>query len=163
MKTKIKNSRSGFTLIEVLVSALIIAILVIGGSAVMHHTGNRVVAAGKKRVALAIANQGMERARANPYTAIAPEEKDEDDTYFLIPSEEDPNLLAVSTDDSFRTIEVGDATYRIRAGVTRHSKAAVATGFDAEALEITVSVEYGSSAEDRVELTTLLLPPWVAL
>ncbi|MBW2514686.1 MAG: hypothetical protein JRE21_08980 [Deltaproteobacteria bacterium] len=45
----------------------------------------------------------------------------------------------------------------------RHSKAAVATGFDTEALQITVSVKYRSIEDERVELTTLLLPPGVVL
>ncbi|MBW2514685.1 MAG: prepilin-type N-terminal cleavage/methylation domain-containing protein [Deltaproteobacteria bacterium] len=114
MKIKSKKLRAGFSLLEVLLAALIIAILVIGGSAVLHQTGSSVVVAGKKRIALAIANQRMELARANPYISIAPVEYDEDDTYFLIPSNTDPDLLVVSSDDSFRTIQVGDLTYGMR-------------------------------------------------
>ena len=157
-----RNVKSGFTLIEVLISALIIAILVIGGAAALHHVGSSVVINGNKRIALAIANQRMELARANPYIDIKPDEYDEDDTYFLMPSNADPNILVVSIDGSFQTIQVGDNTYRIRTKVLRHSKDAGTIGFDTEALQITVSVEYRSSEEERVELTTLLLPPGVA-
>jgi prepilin-type N-terminal cleavage/methylation domain-containing protein len=163
MNTIDGNIKSGFTLIEVLISALIIGILVIGGAAALHHAGSSVAINGKKRIALAIANQRMELARANPYIAIAPGKYDEDDTYFLIPSKTDPNTLVVSVDDSFRTIKVGDITYKMRTKVLRHSKNAGTIGFDTEALQITVSVEYRSSTGDRVELTTLLLPPGVAI
>jgi prepilin-type N-terminal cleavage/methylation domain-containing protein len=156
-----KNQKSGFTLIEVLLSALIIAVLVIGGSAALYHTGSSVILQGNKRIALEVANQRLELARANSYLAIAPGEYDEDDKYFLKPDKTDSDILVVTVSATDEDITVGDLSYKLRTKVLRHSKGGGELDFNSECLQITATVEYSPTTGETVELTTLILPSWI--
>jgi prepilin-type N-terminal cleavage/methylation domain-containing protein len=156
MKSKHK---SGFTLVEVLVASLIIVILVIGGAAALYHTGSNVISQGNKRIALEIASQRLELAKANTYTDIAPNEYDTDNKYYLKPSKWVPDILVVSATSAAESITVGDITYKLRTKVLRHSKDEGTVGFDDECLQITATVEYSATTGETVELDTLILPP----
>ena len=158
MKTSRKD---GFTLIELLLASLIIVILVIGGAAALYHTGSNVKIQGNKRIALEVANQRLELAKANSYLGIAPNEYDEDSKYFLKPSKDDPVVLVLTVSKTPEDITVGDAAYKMRTKVLRHSKAGGSVGFDTECLQLTVSVDYGTVTGEAVELETLVLPPWL--
>ena len=155
------KNKSGFTLVEVLISALIIAILVIGGSAALYQTGSSVVIAGKKRVALAIANQRLELAKYNYYYLIAPDEYDVSGTYYLAADNINPAQLAVTDSEVVESITIGDLAYEMTTEVLRHSRVGGTVNFDPEALQVTVRVVYRSATDEAVELTTLLLPPEV--
>lgn len=57
MKTKHK---SGFSLVEIMVAVLILAVLAIGGAAVMYQTGGNIQRQQNKREALIVANHIVE-------------------------------------------------------------------------------------------------------
>ena len=61
----------GMTLIEVLMAALILAVVVFGAVAFMMSGRSTVERAGKERMAVEIASERLERARAGGYDAIA--------------------------------------------------------------------------------------------
>ena len=57
MKTKHK---SGFSLVEIMVSILILTVLALGGSAVLYHTGGNIQRQQNKREAIVAANHVLE-------------------------------------------------------------------------------------------------------
>jgi prepilin-type N-terminal cleavage/methylation domain-containing protein len=69
---KTLESKSGFTMVEIMLTIVLVLILVLGGGAVVHQTGSRVVHEGNKRVAIEIANLRMEMVRAQNYDLISP-------------------------------------------------------------------------------------------
>jgi prepilin-type N-terminal cleavage/methylation domain-containing protein len=156
-----KKNKSGFSLSEVLMSVLIIAVLAIGGSAALYQTGSSVIIQGHKRVALEIANQRLELAMSNYYYDIVPGEYDEDNTYYLNPVENASDILEVITSNTPESITIGGISYEMTTKVLRHSQAGGTVGFQPEALQVTVTVEYRSTTGEAVELTTLLIPPEV--
>lgn len=68
MKTcsKIKNKRrksAGFSLVEVMFSALILVVLALGGGAILQHSGTTVAVQKNKRVAIEVASRQLEQLR----------------------------------------------------------------------------------------------------
>lgn len=64
------KNKSGFSLVEVMVAALILVVLVIGGAALLAHAGSNVQVVGNKRVALERARTRMEQLRATDYMVL---------------------------------------------------------------------------------------------
>lgn len=64
MKTKHK---SGFSLIEVMITALILAILAIGGAASLYHTGASIQIQGNKRIAMEYGISILEALKSEAY------------------------------------------------------------------------------------------------
>ncbi|MCF7864074.1 MAG: prepilin-type N-terminal cleavage/methylation domain-containing protein, partial [Kiritimatiellales bacterium] len=73
MKSK---NKSGFSLIEVMVAALLLAVLAIGGAAVMYQTGGNIQIQGNKRIALELANEVLERYQSMEYKDIPASDTD---------------------------------------------------------------------------------------
>ncbi len=57
MKTK---NKSGFSLIEIMVAALLLAVLAVGGAAVLYQTGGDIQVQGNKRIAMEHARSKLE-------------------------------------------------------------------------------------------------------
>ncbi|MEE9369729.1 MAG: prepilin-type N-terminal cleavage/methylation domain-containing protein [Pontiella sp.] len=60
MKKKHSKNKSGFSLIEVMVAALLLAVLAIGGAAVLSHAGSNIQVIGNKQIALERARTKLE-------------------------------------------------------------------------------------------------------
>ena len=73
MKTK---NKSGFSLVEIMVAALLLAVLAIGGAAVMYQTGGNIQIQGNKRIALELANEVLERYQSIEYSDIPSSDTD---------------------------------------------------------------------------------------
>ena len=72
MKTK---NKSGFSLIEIMVAALLLAFLAVGGAAVLYQTGGGVQVQGNKRIAMEYARSRIESSKSTGYfvlRALAP-------------------------------------------------------------------------------------------
>ena len=164
-----KRGKAGFGLLEVMIAALILAILVLGGSATMYLTSSNIRNQGHKRIALQLADQRLEIARNNYYYSIAPAkndgspEYDVDNKYYLTENSSDAALLDLNDSLESEDVSIGGFSYEIITKVLRHSADYGTIGFDPEALEVTVTVEYNPSTGESVELSTLLLPPQVTL
>lgn len=66
MKTccKINNKRrAGFSLVEVMLAALILVVLALGGGAILQHSGSTVAIQQNKRVAIEAASRQLEQLR----------------------------------------------------------------------------------------------------
>ena len=61
------NHKSGFSLIEVMVAALILVVLVIGGGALMYHAGGNIKVMGNKHLAMERAMSKLESYRSRDY------------------------------------------------------------------------------------------------
>ncbi len=155
MEKKTQKSKAGFSLIEVLLAALIIAIMVLGGAATMYYTGSNINAQGHRRIALELASQRLEDARQNYYYSILP--ADYDDTYYLTADAVDPYLLDLNNSEKSEVFTIDAVDYKMVTEIVRQSAV-----FEPECLQIWVNVVYREITGESVELTTLILPPEVA-
>ncbi|QBG46124.1 type II secretion system protein [Verrucomicrobia bacterium S94] len=64
------RKRCGFSLIEIMVAVVILAVLAIGGAALVQRAGITVAEQKNKRVALEAANRRLEQLRAQPYDVL---------------------------------------------------------------------------------------------
>jgi len=62
--------KAGFSLVEIMVSILILVVLALGGSAVLYQTGGDIQVVGNKRVALELAKIEMEGLLAANYDTL---------------------------------------------------------------------------------------------
>ena len=81
MTVKRPKSASGFTLVEVLIAIVILAVVAIGSVAFIYHSQAGIIFQGDKRVALEIANSRLEEIRASQYSDIHPVNDDYDIHY----------------------------------------------------------------------------------
>ena len=70
MKQKHAKKKAGFSLIEVMVAALILVILVIGGAAILSQAGGDIQVIGNKQIALERARTKLERLRDQDYEVL---------------------------------------------------------------------------------------------
>jgi len=126
--------RRGFTLVEVMVSVLVLAVLAIGGAALIYRCRADIVIQQTKRAAIERANQQMETLMRSPNAAFS---------Y--------TNLsLWIGTPRVTNVVLNGVSNYTMRTTVANGGAAADGC------LRITVSVAYGrGAAADTVSIETL--------
>ena len=81
MKAKYK---SGFSLIEVMVAALLLAVLALGGAAVLYHTGAVIQVQETKRKAIDQSVERLEVVKRSPYGVLQPASSDSDNIIYFI-------------------------------------------------------------------------------
>ena len=131
MKT---TQKSGFSLIEVMFTALILAILAIGGAAILYHTGAGIQIQGNKRIAMEYGISRMEALKAEAYMASRSQTLD---------------------NPVVRTETVNGVLMDITTDLTLHG--AVPTDPDVgiltnEYVEVDVTVQYGLSADETIHM-----------
>ena len=159
MKTKYK---SGFSLIEIMVAALLLAVIAVGGAAVLSHTGVSIQIQGNKRVALELANARLETARAQNYYGlggILPPLLDVEGQYYLTDANRD-HILDLNEGEQLDQISLGGKTYDMITGIVRRSSDA-SPDFNTEYLDVTVSVRYRPGSTEEVAVRALFIPPYV--
>jgi len=65
------NSKSGFSLVEIMVAVLILTVLALGGAAILYRAGGTVAIQNGKRAAISAANRRLEQLSTVPYADIA--------------------------------------------------------------------------------------------
>jgi prepilin-type N-terminal cleavage/methylation domain-containing protein len=128
-RNDVSSLRRGFTLVEIMIAVLVIAILAIGGAAIIFRSRADIVVQQFKRAAIECANQQMEKLMRDEswgYTNLA---------------------TRVGMPDLVETVGLN--------GITNFTmRTSVSNGVDG-CLAVTVSVQYGRKAGDTVELQTL--------
>lgn len=131
MKT---TQKAGFSLIEVMLTALLLAILAIGGAAVLYHTGAGIQIHGNKRIAMEYAISWMERFKAEEYT---------------VSRSQAPNGPVVTTEDA------NGISLAITSDLTLHGAnpsdpdVGILTN---EYVEVDVTIQYGLSADETINM-----------
>lgn len=69
---KLTRSECGFTLLEILVSMLLLAVTLVGGMALYHNAERIMALMVHKKVAMELANERMEAVRNTPYSTLDP-------------------------------------------------------------------------------------------
>lgn len=159
MKTRHK---SGFSLIEIMVAALLLAVIAVGGAAVLSHTGVSIKIQGGKRVAIELANARLETARAQNYyglNGIIPPLLDVEDRYFLTDANGD-HILDLNDGRQTDQISLGGKTFIMVTEIVRRSSDA-SPDFNTEFLDVTVSVRYRPGSTEEVKVRALFIPPYV--
>ncbi|HEY5621014.1 MAG TPA: type II secretion system protein, partial [Pontiella sp.] len=77
------RKKSGFSLVENMISCLVLATLSLGGSAAIFQTTSGITEQQVMRAAVEIANYKLENARSHPYFFLAPGTFDESDRFYL--------------------------------------------------------------------------------
>jgi len=165
------RKKGGFSLVEVVVSVLVLVVLALGGAAMMYHTGANIKIQGNRRVALELANKRMEIVRAQFYYAIAPDAYGAGNMEYLKPKpsskpsgEDDPYLLIHQKQSFTETTTLQGINYLMRTEIVRWDPDDANSpypDFNPECIGVTVRVAYRNGTADSVELKTALLPPQV--
>jgi len=132
MKVALFNSKTGTTLIEVMIALMIIGIIIIGGGMFFFHGRVNIVREAHRRAAVLVASQRLEELKAANWDdivgkyaeKIVPEDLPEE--YGLPDGEMDTEAHWVGGDDY---------------------------------LEVTVTVRWSDSTANTVSSTTLIAPP----
>lgn len=156
MNNKAHTSKAGFGLLEVMFAAVIIAIMVIGGSAAMYYTGSNIVVQGHRRIALQLADQRLEHARENYYYNIVPPTYFEDtgNIYYLTADNTDPYKMVLKNSLQTELFTLDGIDYAMTTSIVRYRSM-----FSPECIEISATVEYRSATGEDVQLSTVILPP----
>ena len=138
MKTKHK---SGFSLIEVMITALILAILAISSAAVLYHTGANIQIQGNKRIAMEYGTSRLEVLKAESYMASRSQTPD-----IPVVTTETANdvSLVITTDLTLHGADPADPDVGILTN---------------EYVEVDVTVQYGRGTDEtiRMNATKVLL------
>ena len=156
------SDKAGFSLVEIMISILILAILALGGSAMMHRAGSGILVQGKKKVALELADLRLEVARAQFYYDIA-EDYGAGNEIYLSDTDGD-GIMEISDSKVLETITLAGIDYTLFTEVTRWETSDVNNPnphLSSEHLEIAVVVEYRSDTGETAVLKGVRLPPEV--
>ena len=150
MKTRSKNSwKAGMTLVEIMVSIVILAVLAIGGASAAHMSRRTIIVQRNRREALGIAHKRLEQLRAFRYEDLAPTTLDYT-TYYVV--ENLSGALLVQTSDPDETVVIHGLDVPIETKLQYVDVDGGAVPF--AGLFLSVSVGYHEKAADRVELET---------
>ena len=150
MKTRSKNSwKAGMTLVEIMVSIVILAVLAIGGASAAHMSRRTIVVQRNRREALGIAHKRLERLRAIHYDDLAPTTLDYTEYYVV---ENLSGDLLVQDSDPDETVVIHGLDIPIETRLQYVDVDGGAVSFDG--MFLSVSVGYHEKETDRVELET---------
>ena len=183
------RKKSGFSLVENMISCLVLATLSLGGSAAIFQTTSGINEQQVMRAAVEIANHKLENARSYPYFFLAPGTFDESDRFYLSWVEKsyepeyeidpitgetnsvkmvkrtEPGIVDVGSGGTppEATTTVDGIQYRSSTMVTRWSSFQK-PDFAPEHIEFTVKTTFPVGGVDReVVLSSLITPPELTL
>lgn len=145
-----KKKKSGFSLIEIMVASLLIAVLAIGGAVVLYHTGAVVGDQELKRQAIDQAIARMELVKRTRYQIMNPPTTD---TYYYIDSDQDD--LLESNELNLSQIAETQKQFPMFTSIRRVPPPSPLS--EAEYLVVNVTVSYNRELE-QVILESLIAP-----
>jgi len=166
MKIASFNSKTGTTLIEVMIALIIIALIILGGGMFFFYGRVNIIREAHRRAALLVTSQRLEELKAANWEYIAPEADDPSDGYTFDPSFRYYLLGGaswswiqpeVSEDDPPEDAEETVTVDNLSDGRMVTEAQWVDDG-SYDYLEVTVTVEWSDSTTNTVSLTTLIAP-----
>ena len=165
MKNFFLISKSGTTLIEVMIALIIIALIILGGGMFFFYGRVNIIREAHRRAAVLVASQRLEELKAADYSEITPDAFDPDyDPYYivwrsgwdplqyLIDDPGDPNFSY----DYVTVDNLGDQKMLTQAQYIDDDDMDGSDSYDY--LEVTVTVQWTDSTTNTVSLTTLIAP-----
>ena len=155
MKNSLLISRSGTTLVEVMIALIIIAIVIMGGGMFFFYGRVNIIREAHRRAAVLVASQRLEALKAANYSEISSSE----DEYYIKWSGTDWDPSVTSADDAPEPVDVDNLLKG--SGPTMITEAEYVAddgGSSHDYLEITVTVNWHDSTDNSVSLTTLIAP-----
>ena len=163
MKILSFTSKSGATLVEVVVALFIIALVILGGGMFFFHGRVAIIREAHRRAALLVASQRLEALKAADYSEVTPDSFDPGyDPYYIVwRSNWDPleNLIEDPSDPNFSYdyVTVDSLTdQKMLTQVQYRDDDGMYDSYDY--VEVTVTVEWHDSTTNTVSLTTLVAP-----
>lgn len=157
MKIPFFNSKTGSTLIELMIALLIIATIILAGGMFFFYGRIHTVREARRRAAVLVASERLEALKAALYAELAPVFLPEDNPYWIVWDE----TLGWDFRESFSEDFYDDVTVENLAGQKMFTEAQYIdedTG-GADYLQITVTVDWQHhGTTDTVSSTTLIAP-----
>ena len=145
-------ARAGGTLVEVMVSCLILAVIAVATAACLYYAREQTSVQRNRRTAMELANSRLEEIRGAPYSDVSPSSHNYD-TNFL---DRMSGSWRLSNADQGETVTIGGRTRPITTTVQYMDVDGGSATYDG--LRIAVSVGYSGGAEDVVRLATIRSP-----
>ena len=149
------KDKAGFSLIEILVATLVLAVLAVGGAAALYHTGAMIQNQEQKRMAVDQAMERLELLKRAKYSLLQP--TDFNSTKYFVDDQNDiiqaGELLDTMTVESGKQFAMLTAIERFETNYPASSEYWI----QSEHLQITVSVTYDSAGQE-VKLDTRIIP-----
>jgi len=158
VRTRFLNSKTGFTLVEVLVALFIIALVILGGGMFFFYGRVNIVREAHRRAAVLVASQRLEELRAAGYWNLTPEGFPDPlgNFYYIVWNEatgswdtmQDPSYEHVMVDNLANQEMVTKAGQRDNNGDGNYDH-----------LEVIATVEWTDGSKHTVTLVSLIAGP----
>ena len=145
-----KKSKSGFSLVEIMVSMLILSVLALGGAMVLYHTGAVIQKQKLKRLAVDEAVERLEMVKRTKYAIMRPAVANT--VYYFIDQDND-NLLESGELQSTQISETPPNQFPM---VTTIQRIPPPSAVESEYLLVGVSVTY--DRVQQVKLGSIIVP-----
>lgn len=146
MKTK---NKAGFSLIEIMVSALLLSVLALGGASALYHTGAVIQNQEQKRMAVDQAMERLELVKRTRYSIMKPENFSPQIYYYV----DDGDDLLEDDEVSMNAGIENQKKFEMVTTITRFPMMPDAT----EYLQISVSVTYDLAGQ-QVVVDSIIVP-----
>lgn len=148
MKKVMKEAKAGFSLVEIMLAALILALLALGGSAVLYHTEAGIQDQEIKRMAVDQAMERMELLKRTRYTIMQPSTYS--NTYYFVDSDGDDMLenSELSTDPDKKT----ETSKQFDMVTTLVKMSPANPNTESEYIMVSVTVKYGRAKQDNQQM-----------
>ena len=147
-----RQPRSGTTLVEVLVSCLILAVIAVGTGACLSLSRTDASVQRNRRTAMELANSRMEELRSALYSDLVPPAANYDTCFLDFMT----GAWRVSATDQGETVTLGGRSRPIVTTVQFMDADGGSASYDC--LRISVSVQYRDAVKDTVTLQTVRSP-----
>ena len=151
-ETGARGQRSGTTVVEVMVAAVVLSVIALAGGAFLAYSRSQVFAQRNRRAALSVANSRLEAVRGSQYDDFTPTLEDYT-VYYLAPV---GSSWTLSTSDPGETISINGRSMPITTTVSYVDIDGGTASYDC--VRVRVSVGYRSGRADRVTLETIVAP-----
>jgi prepilin-type N-terminal cleavage/methylation domain-containing protein len=144
-----KRGKAGFSLIEIMVATLVLAVLAVGGAAALYHTGAMIQNQEQKRMAVDQAMERLELLKRAKYSLLKP--ADFNSTKYFVDDQND--IIQAGELLDTMTVESGKQF----AMLTAIERLPPPNALSSEYLRLNVTVTYDNAGQE-VKLDTRIIP-----